>query len=261
MPLSETVARHIPCLRRFSRALVGSQEAGDSYVALVLEELLSDPEALECDTDARVAVYHIFLKHWASAAASSNSGQPKTPAEEHLKALGPKSRQAFLLHRVEGFTLDETARIMEMDMASTTACLDEAARKIASQMATSVLIIEDEAMIALDLQAIVKELGHDVSDIARTHTEAIESVRSKAPGLVLADIQLADDSSGLAAVSEILQTITVPVIFVTSYQERLLTGERPEPTFLVTKPYSEEMLKAVISQALFFRHEAGTAST
>ena len=69
---------------------------------------------------------------------------------------------------------------------------------------------------------------------------------------MLADIQLADGSSGLEAVNEILTTITVPVIFITAYPERLLTGQKPEPTFLITKPFQPETVKAVISQALFF---------
>jgi hypothetical protein len=49
----------------------------------------------------------------------------------------------------------------------------------------------------------------------------------------------------------------VPVIFITAYPERLLTGERPEPTFLVTKPFRPEVVKAIISQALFFDRRAG----
>ena len=70
--------------------------------------------------------------------------------------------------------------------------------------------------------------------------------------LVLADIQLADGSSGLDAVNEILRSVSLPVIFVTAFPQRLLTGTRPEPTFLITKPFQAENVKAVISQALFF---------
>ena len=72
------------------------------------------------------------------------------------------------------------------------------------------------------------------------------------PGLVLADIQLADDSSGIDAVKDILAEFSVPVIFITAFPERLLTGERPEPTFLITKPFQRSTVKAAISQALFF---------
>jgi CheY-like chemotaxis protein len=69
---------------------------------------------------------------------------------------------------------------------------------------------------------------------------------------VLADIQLADGSSGIDAVKDILARLDVPVIFITAFPERLLTGERPEPTFLITKPFQRSTVKAAISQALFF---------
>ena len=72
------------------------------------------------------------------------------------------------------------------------------------------------------------------------------------PGLILADIQLADGSSGLDAVNELLRTFEVPVIFITAYPERFLTGERPEPTYLITKPFLPETVQATIGQALFF---------
>ena len=78
--------------------------------------------------------------------------------------------------------------------------------------------------------------------------------------LVLADIQLADDSSGIDAVNEILTEMACPVIFITAYPERLLTGERPEPAFLVTKPFNPESLKAVIAQALLLSEEAANAA-
>ena len=80
--------------------------------------------------------------------------------------------------------------------------------------------------------------------------------RGAGPGLVLADIQLADGSSGLDAVNEILTEIEVPVIFITAFPERLLTGEKPEPAFLITKPFRPEAVKAAISQALFFDRKA-----
>lgn len=53
---------------------------------------------------------------------------------------------------------------------------------------------------------------------------------------------------------------TLPVIFITAFPERLLTGERPEPTFLVTKPFNPDMVKALISQALFFNESSRVAA-
>jgi CheY-like chemotaxis protein len=138
--------------------------------------------------------------------------------------------------------------------------MDEAGREIASQLRTEVLIIEDEPIIAMDLEAMVTELGHSVLRVTRTRKEAVAAIADGAPGLVLADIQLADGSSGLDAVNEILATCEVPVVFITAYPERLLTGERPEPTFLITKPFRPDTVKAVISQALFFDRRATLAT-
>jgi CheY-like chemotaxis protein len=95
-----------------------------------------------------------------------------------------------------------------------------------------------------------------VIGVARTHAEAVKLAKSKQPGLILADIQLADGSSGLDAVNELLRSFEVPVIFITAYPERFLTGERPEPAFLISKPFQPAMVSAIASQALFFERNA-----
>ena len=112
----------------------------------------------------------------------------------------------------------------------------------------------------MDIEALVASLGHQVTEVARTHAEALAAVRRRRPGLILADVQLADGSSGISAVHDILGSLRVPVIFITAYPERLLTGERPEPTFLISKPFRHEMVKAVISQALFFDQKASVSA-
>ena len=119
-------------------------------------------------------------------------------------------------------------------------------------MATDVVIIEDEPLIAIDLEDLVSSMGHRVVRIAQTEQEALDAIKERRPGLVLSDIQLADGSSGLDAVMRFLPSFPVPVVFITAYPERYLTGVRPEPTYLVEKPYDREALKAVIHQALFF---------
>src|SRR5690606_2764913 len=116
-----------------------------------------------------------------------------------------------------------------------------------------VLVIEDEAIIAMDLSAIVEEMGHTVTGIARTRSEAVKLAAQDRPDLILADIQLADNSSGIDAVNDILAHFEeLPVIFITAFPERLLTGERPEPAFLINKPYAEEQVRSAVSQAMFF---------
>lgn len=257
------VAQHLPYLRRFARALTGSQAEGDDLVARLLEALLADPAPLPTDISPKLALYRAFVRTRRDAGLRSKSGDVSpalSKAEARLKAMTPLSREAFLLTTVEEFSIADAARILECTPAQARALVDQAGREIAQQVATDVLIIEDEPMIAIDIEAIVESLGHRVHGIARTHDESVSLFKSGSPGLVLADIQLADGSSGLEAVNELLKLRQVPVIFITSFPERLLTGERPEPTFLLTKPYQPETVRATISQALFFDerpHSAG----
>jgi CheY-like chemotaxis protein len=239
--------------------LSGSQQSGDAYVAATLEALIADPSTFSKELPGRVAVYKVFVQLWSSTndgRAQMGGLSERTAVETNLDALTPLPRQAFLLRTVEGFGLDDVALILGRNAEQAAALIEQAGREIAEQVATSVLIIEDEPIIALDIEAMVEELGHDVTGIARTHKEAIALVKTRRPGLVLADIQLADGSSGLEAVNEILTSIDVPVIFITAYPERLLTGNKPEPAFLITKPFQPEAVKAAISQALFFDRRA-----
>jgi DNA-directed RNA polymerase specialized sigma24 family protein len=259
MPMSKAIAPHLPYLRRFARALAGTQAAGDAYVAATLEVLIEDPSLFDPSLDPRVALYRTFLGLWNSVDVNLKPDSPtgaSTPIDRKLESITPLPRQAFLLCAVEGFSPTDAARILNVDESRVHELIEIAGREIAAQVATDVLIIEDEPMIAMDLESIVQGLGHRVTSVARTHTEAVKAVDKHKPGLVLADIQLADGSSGLDAVNEMLGTLTVPVIFITAYPDRLLTGERPEPAFLITKPYQPDTVKAIVSQALFFERRA-----
>jgi CheY-like chemotaxis protein len=156
----------------------------------------------------------------------------------------------LLLTSLEGFSIKDAADILKLSSAEAGDLLRKAWDHVNRQLATTVLVIEDEPIIALDIAGIVRDLGHMVVGVAASQTEAVAMARAKRPGLVLADIHLGEGGSGLSAVNEILKSIDVPVIFVTAYPERLLTGERPEPAYLVTKPFEPDTLKATIFQAL-----------
>ena len=257
MSLLARLAPHLPYVRRYARALTGDQTTGDHYVRVALEALAAGERVLEANLTPRVALYHVFHAIWCTSGA-----QLEGPADDELASaddttrrlmrIAPRSRQAFLLTALEGFTPSEAAQILDTDFAEVERLIAEAQAEIDAELATDVLIIEDEPVIAADIEALVKELGHTVVDIAATRSEAVDAVARKTPGLVLADIQLADGSSGIDAVKDILARFSVPVIFITAFPERLLTGERPEPTFLITKPFQPETVKAAIGQALFF---------
>ncbi len=256
MGVAEQITPHLPFLRRFARALTGSQSSGDAYVTALLEAVIAEPSLIEEGADARTGLYRLLCRLWGSLGINNVADTPSShwerSAQRRLSAIGPRARQAFLLTGVEGFSVEQTSHILDVDDGEVSELISQASAEIAQQVQTDVLIIEDEPLIAMDLRALVETLGHRVAGIARTHREAVKLAARTTPGLVLADIQLADESSGIDAANEILTSIEVPVIFITAFPERLLTGKRPEPAFLITKPFVPDMVKAVIGQALFF---------
>ncbi|WP_435418587.1 response regulator [Parerythrobacter aurantius] len=257
MSISEAVATHLPLLRRYARALTGSQQTGDAYVRATLEAAIADDGLRAEIGNGRVPLYRVFTSLFSSSyfeaepEMAEGYGHEAT-ASERLRTITPLSRQALLLTTLEDFTLEEASKILNMEPESVESLVREAVAEIDRESATRVLIIEDEPLIAMQLEDLVRGLGHEIAGTAATRTQAVDAVAEVKPGLVLADIQLADGSSGLDAVDDILQQFEVPVIFITAYPERLLTGDRPEPTYLVTKPFQEASVRAAISQALFF---------
>jgi DNA-directed RNA polymerase specialized sigma24 family protein/CheY-like chemotaxis protein len=258
MPLGEEVANNLPYLRRYARALTGSQSTGDAFVRATLEAALADEDLKASLSGGRVPLYRAFNKVWSSAylevadGDASDGGEHELAARDRLRNITPLNRQALLLTTLEDFSVDQAAEIMDLDSDAVQKLVQEAVEEIDRESATSVLIIEDEPLISMQLEDLVTSLGHEVCGTAATRTQAQAAVADHTPGLVLADIQLADGSSGLDAVDDILAIGSVPVIFITAYPERLLTGDRPEPTYLVTKPFKEATVRTAISQALFF---------
>ena len=257
MSLGDQVAANLPYLRRYARALTGSQQTGDAFVRATLEAALADEGLKASLSEGRVPLYKAFNKVWSSAYmevadGGDSNGAHEAAAQDRLRSITPLNRQALLLTTLEDFSVPEAAEIMDMDQEDIETMVQEAVEEIDRESATSVLIIEDEPLISMQLEDLVRSLGHDICGTAATRTQAQEVVAERTPGLVLADIQLADGSSGLDAVDDILAIDSVPVIFITAYPERLLTGDRPEPTYLVTKPFQESTVRAAISQALFF---------
>ncbi len=255
--LADLIAPQLPYLRRFARALMGSQDRGDAYVVAMLEALVADNRLFDRSIAPRTAAYKAFINVWNSVPTNGSADPAGDIADRRIETLNPGPRQAFLLAAVEEFPTRDIASILGKSEDEVATLIDAAGKEIAEQLASRVLIIEDEPLIALDIEGLVTDIGHDVVGVAATHKEALALAREKRPELILADIQLADGSSGIEAVNEILMELNVPVIFITAYPERLLTGDKPEPAFLVTKPFKHEMVKAVISQALFFDVKAG----
>ena len=263
--LAHEIALHLPFLRRYARALSGDQRSGDDLVAACLKRLLADEASID-RIAVRLSLYHALTASCSQAAATAEAAAEGGGVVENagivaqavVKLAGVR-RQILLLATLEGFSLSQVTEIMNLSEEDVRHELARAKQDLLRQPATKILIIEDEPVIALDIRRSVEAYGHKVTGIATTHREAVELAGANPPGLVLADVQLSDNSSGIDAVAEILGLYQVPVIFITAFPERLLTGERPEPAFLITKPYEPESLSVAISQAVATRQHSRRA--
>ncbi|PJE28655.1 response regulator receiver protein [Pseudooceanicola antarcticus] len=253
--IAALIGAHLPYLRRYARALTGAQSSGDAYAAATLEAILQDRSVFEQGIGEKAALFKVFHTIWASSGApvAVEATGLEARAQQHMARLSPNTREALLLHTIEDFNTGEVAEIMGTDENEVETLLDTARQEMADAVSGRVLIIEDEAIIAMDLEALVAEMGHRVTGVARTRDEAVKLGLSQKPDLIMADIQLADNSSGIDAVNDLLGELgEMPVIFITAFPERLLTGERPEPAFLISKPYREDQVRSAVSQAMFF---------
>jgi DNA-directed RNA polymerase specialized sigma24 family protein len=235
--LSAELAGELPYLRRYARALTGQQQTGDRYAIAALEVIVADPSLLSSAPSVKVGLFHTFHGIWSSSGApvegefssdEESVDAREATAQSRLAGLTANTREALLLHSVEGFGHDAIGEIMDISTDEAEALVARALEEMGNMVRGDILIIEDEGIIAMDLKSIVTGMGHDVTDVARTRDDAIAKGRAKAPDLILADIQLADKSSGIDAVNALLAELgDRPVIFITAFPERLLTGERP----------------------------------
>ncbi len=250
------VGAEVPFLRRYGRALTGAQSTGDAYAAATLEALLTERSIAENASSVRVGLFKAFHVMWKSSGApvADEETGMHAQAQKHLAKLTKNTREALLLSTIEEFTIPEVAEILQVPESEAEQLVSVARAEMEDSISGRVMIIEDEAIIAMDLETVVAEMGHKITGIARTRDEATKLASAERPDLILSDIQLADDSSGIDAVNDILKEHgETSIIFITAFPERLLTGDRPEPAFLISKPYSEAQIKSAVSQAMFFR--------
>jgi CheY-like chemotaxis protein len=249
------IANELPYLRRYARALTGTQTSGDNYTAATLEAMIEDPDLADKTLSPRLALFNAFHAIWSSAGGPVDAGETgmAAQAQKRLAKLSVNTREALLLYTIEEFPIPDIAKIMDVEPGEAEELVRIAQQEMADEISGKVMIIEDEAIIAMDIQSIVADMGHLVTGVARTRKEANILGKSEKPDLILADIQLADNSSGIDAVNDLLGELgPLPVIFITAFPERLLTGDKPEPAFLITKPFSEEQVRVAVSQAMFF---------
>lgn len=250
---SAEIVKCLPYMRRYARALLGSQDRGDEYVRVALETYLAEPGRIFPEADLRLQLFALFHDVWTVIdPESADEPEAAEPGGElrGLPQLSPVRRQVLLLVSLEGFSFEDVGHILKIDQGTIRKELDAARTELAGLSGVRVLIIEDEPLIAEDIADLVRRMGHDVIGSAARESEALNLARAQRPELILADIQLKGGDNGIRAVQNILRSSSVPVIFITGFPERLLTGEQLEPVFLISKPFEPEVLKTAIGQAL-----------
>ena len=258
---ANAIAENLPYLRRYARALTGSQARGDRYAAAALEALLGDDDGWDTALPPRTALFKLFHGIWESTGGAMDGADPDTDsaAHRHLARLTSQTREALLLNTIEGFDHDSIGHVLSCSAEEARRLVSIAYEEMAKAITGDVMIIEDEAIIAVDLEAIVAGMGHRVTGVASTETAAVGLADTQKPNLILSDIQLADGSSGIDAVRRITETHgDIPVVFITAFPERLLTGAAEEPAFLISKPYTEDQVRSAVSQAMFFSSAEAT---
>jgi len=232
------VEQNLPFLRRYARAVTGAASQGDVAVEATLEALFTGP----AEPRTRVGLFQALDVTLAGIA------RPKPP-----ESFSSPRQRALLLTALEGFSPAEAAEILSVPESALPGLMEAAETSLARLSGARVGIIEDEPLIAASLSQIVQSAGHSVTSISATRTEAVANALAERPDLILADIQLADESQGSDAVADIRAVYPVPVVYITAFPERLLTGRPGEPTFLIPKPFKPAHVRAIIAQALFFR--------
>ncbi len=186
MSLGDELKPHLPFLRRYARALTGSQSHGDNFVRATLEAIVASPEDFPRDVDPRLGLYRTFHAIWSSANIEEEPGHsdtedPEGIAQARLSRVTPLSRQALLLTAMEGFTPEDTGFLIGASPQEVETLVSEALAEIERQTRAQVLIIEDEPIIAMDIETIVRDLGHNVTGVAVTRDEAVQQALANRP--------------------------------------------------------------------------------
>ncbi len=233
---AERIEKLVPYLRRYARAATGDTAKGDACVERVLQQIIDlsmDTSFEETEFD-RERLFSMLDQQLDQLSGSSAA----------------RARRALLLIAVESLPHAAVRRILGVSDEELEKMLIIAEADFTASTATRMLIIEDEVLISAQLKRLAEGLGHKVIGVAITADAAVAISKEQTPDIVLCDIHLADGSQGTDAIAAMQLPDSVPVVFVTAYPEKYLSTTNEGPSYLITKPFDPEYLKAVIGHAL-----------
>jgi len=232
----------------------GSQPTADDLVAKALELTINDAQTEPMNLTRRVFrhVNTLIKVHRLSPRPKSGgSADVVSIVDDRLQSLSLLSRQVFLLTSVERFADSDVCSILQLRGTELDSARQLARREMARQIHPNVLILEDDAFTAADIQYQLTDAGHSVVGVAATHREAIELAVIKPIDIVLADVQLADGGNGIEAVKQICATKHVPAIYLTAFPERLKECAASIKKSCVAKPFLLDQIESLLVDKLF----------
>ena len=251
----DLMEQHVRHLRRYASILTGSKQVGDTLILACLERLGASCAELRLDF-SRVDLFRKFHDVVAdldySFCLSGWVQLDKAEAQTlgRLASLDKRDRAVVLLCKVEQFAIDDVARIMGLPRGDIGRIAITASKTLAGIEHHSILIIEDEFLIARDLSRIIEQMGYSVCGVVGNADAAIDVAASQKPSLLLADLQLADgEFGGVRAAEQIALSADIPVVFVTAYPNMAIESSVKSP-LIVRKPFHPASVVHAVRQAL-----------
>jgi DNA-directed RNA polymerase specialized sigma24 family protein/CheY-like chemotaxis protein len=244
---------HLPYLRRYARALTGTAQRGDELVLRSLETAMLAPERFGLTRNARIPLYALVNLHFDEAGGGQGQPLPSPyPVERALAALPEGERRAYLLIALEGLSPAEAAAVLNEPAEGEIAIrFGHARERVRQAMVQKVLVVEDDSLLAADLENCVTSLGHEVCGTAVSEQAAIEIADRHEPTLALLDVCLADGSSGIEVAKRLRRRGVARTIFVTGFADEAENRDALHLGPIVSKPYTVETLDEAIQRAIF----------
>lgn len=242
----------LPPLRRYARSLTGSTEKGDEILVRMIEAAMIAPDRFGLNTETRVPLY--ALLNLLFDEERENGGQPVAspyPIERALAGLAEEERRVYLLSVLERLPVPDVAAVLAMPPQHVVLGLERARERLRQSLTQRVLVVEDNPVLAMELEGVVSSLGHEVCGTAANPRVALALAAQKPPTLALLDVRLGEGGDGIDLARELRRRGVLRTIFITAFDQEL---ERRCATHLgqvIAKPYSTEAIRGAISRAVF----------
>ncbi len=233
--IQQAIIAELPHLRRYASCVTGSPSQGDELIEVALRNIFLAREHLDAHR-SRLRLFKAFHAH-----LDPRQMRCTVRNDDSIKArlldLPLLQRQAVVLSETIGFSLPEVADILGRTEAEVRRLRTAALRNLANAR-FPVLVVEDDAMVALQLGNIVRDMGLKLTGLARNKAEAIRLSGERKPALIIADYKLQHGETGVEVVESVSASSNPAVIYVTGYadelHEHLVNGD----AVVISKPFN-----------------------